>query len=72
MVYKRSKTATTCPNKQFQNNSLFSLPICQEEINKVILVWVYEVETNVHKQIIIRIQIYIFCTTQLRCNYPTL
>ena len=43
-MYKRPETAATCPNKQFRNNSLFSFPICQEEINKVILVWVYELE----------------------------
>ena len=35
---ERHETAATCPNKQFRNNSLFSLPICQEEINKVIFV----------------------------------
>ena len=46
MVYKRPETAATCPNKQFRNKSLFSLPICQEEINKVIFVWVYELENN--------------------------
>ena len=45
-MYKRPETAETCPNKQFQNKSLFSLPICQEEINKVVFVWVYELENN--------------------------
>ena len=46
MVYKRAETAATCQNKQFQNNSLFSLPICQEEINKIIFVWAYKLENN--------------------------
>ena len=45
-MYKRPETAATCPNKQFRNNSLLSLPICQEEMNKVIFVWVYELENN--------------------------
>ena len=35
---KRPEAAATCPNKQFRNNSLFSLPICQDEINKVVFV----------------------------------
>ena len=43
---KRPETAATCPTKQFRNNSLFSVPICQEEINKVIFAWVYELENN--------------------------
>ena len=46
LVYKRPEKAATYPNKQFRNNPLFSLPICQEEINKVILVWVYELENK--------------------------
>ena len=47
-MYKRPETATTCPNKQFWSKThLFFLPICQEEINKVIFVWVYELENNI-------------------------
>ena len=37
-VTPATETGATCPNKQFRNKSLFSLPICQEEINKVIFV----------------------------------
>ena len=49
-MYKRPEKAATWPNKQFRNNSLFSLPICQEEINKVIFAWVYELENNFIQQ----------------------
>ena len=49
VVYKWPETAATCPNKQFQHKiHLFFLPICQDEINKVIFVWVHEFENNWH------------------------
>ena len=45
--YKQTETAATCPNKQFRHKiHLFFLLICQEEINNVIFVWVYELENN--------------------------
>ena len=47
MVYKRPEAAQICPNKQFRHKiRLFFLPICQEEINKVFFVWVYELENK--------------------------
>ena len=47
VLYKRPETAATCPNKRFRHKiHLFFFPICQEEINKVIFVWVYELENN--------------------------
>ena len=40
VVYKRHETAATCRNKQFRHKiHLFFLPICEEEINNVIFVW---------------------------------
>ena len=46
---KQSETAATCSNKQFwQKINLFSLPICQEEINKIIFVWIYKLENEWH------------------------
>ena len=45
--YKRSEMAATCPNKQFWHKiHLLFPPICQEEINNVIFVWVHELENN--------------------------
>ena len=47
MVDKRPETAAICPNKQFWHKIHFLfLPSSQEEINKVIFVWVYELENS--------------------------
>ena len=47
VVNKQPETAATCPNKQFRYKiHLFFRPICQEEINNVTFVWVYELEDN--------------------------
>ena len=49
VVYKQTETAATCPKKQFRHKiHLFFLPIWQEEINKVIFLWVYELENNLY------------------------
>ena len=37
---------TLCINNSEKKTHLFSLPICQEEIKKVIFAWNYELENN--------------------------
>ena len=46
-MHKRSETAANCPNKRLRHKiHLFSLPVCQEKINKVIFVGVHLLENN--------------------------
>ena len=45
-MHKRAETVGTCPITNFNQNP-FVFPFnCQEQINKVIFVWVYKLENN--------------------------
>ena len=47
VIHKWVQMAAACPkNAGRENNHMLSLPICQEEISKVILGSVYELENN--------------------------